>query len=143
MKRTTKVSIGVVAVLAAAQLVRFPRTDPAVTGAIQAPPEVQSVLRRSCFDCHSNQTVWPWYSQVAPVSWLLHRDVSEGRRHMNFSEWKSLALDRRAKKQKAVGKVVKSGDMPPWFYLPMHSNAKLSAADKQVLEKWAAGPVSD
>lgn len=143
MKRSVKVGIGTVVVLGAIQLVRPRRTNPPGTGEIEAPAQVQRVLRRSCYDCHSNRTVWPWYSQVAPVSWLLYSDVSEGRHHMNFSEWKSLTPERRAKKQRAVGKAVKSGDMPPWYYLPMHRKARLTTADKQLLEKWAAGPSSD
>lgn len=143
MKRSAKIGIGAVVLFAGMQIIRPSRTNPPVTGEIQAPPQVQRVLRRSCYDCHSNETVWPWYSHVAPVSWLLYSDVSGGRHHMNFSEWKSLPPARRAKKQKAVGKEVKSGDMPPLYYLPMHSKARLSAADKRLLEKWSAGPPTD
>jgi cytochrome c551/c552 len=88
-------------------------------------PQTRDLARRACFDCHSNETVWPWYSSVAPVSWLNQRDVNDGRSHLNFSEWN--------KAQKHAGHVVKeiqSGDMPLWFYLPMHSEARLSDAEK-------------
>src|ERR1700729_673705 len=97
-------------------------TNPAVTKeATWDSPQTADLARRACFDCHSNETVWPWYSNVAPVSWLNQRDVNGGRRHLNFSEWN--------KPQKHAGHVVKeiqSGDMPLWFYLPMHSAARLS-----------------
>jgi hypothetical protein len=91
-------------------------------------PETRDLVRRACFDCHSNQTTWPWYSHVAPVSWLVQNDVDGGRSHLNFTEW-----DRPQRHAKDVAEIVKSGDMPPWFYLPMHPAAKLTDAEKQAL----------
>lgn len=91
-------------------------------------PQTAALIHRACFDCHSNATVWPWYSHVAPVSWLLQRDVNEGRRHLNFTEW-----DSPQKHAKDVAEEVKSGDMPPWFYLPMHAAARLTDAEKHAL----------
>jgi len=91
-------------------------------------PETASLFKRACFDCHSNQTVWPWYSHVAPMSWLLQRDVNGGRRHMNFTEW-----DKPQKHSKDIRAQVEPGDMPPWFYLPMHPAARLNATEKQAL----------
>jgi len=113
------------------QIVPFGRnhTNPPVT---KEPawdsPQTRQLVKRACFDCHSNETVWPWYSNIAPVSWLTARDVNGGRRHLNFSEWD--------KPQRHAGHVVeetKGGDMPPWFYLPMHPDAKLSAAEQAAL----------
>ncbi len=104
-------------------------TNPAV---VQEPvwdsPQTRDLARRACFDCHSNETTWPWYSNVAPVSWLTQDDVNDGRRHLNFSEWN--------KPQRHAGHVaeeIKGGDMPPWFYLPMHARAKLTAAEQAAL----------
>ena len=88
----------------------------------------KDLVRRACFDCHSNQTVWPWYSHVAPVSWLVQRDVNGGRRHLNFTEW-----DKPQRHAKDIAEQVKQGDMPPWFYLPMHPAARLTDAEKQAL----------
>src|SRR5271165_3967577 len=96
-------------------------------------PETKALIRRACFDCHSNETTWPWYSNVAPVSWLTQRDVNGGRSHLNFTEW-----DKPQRHAKDIANIVKSGDMPPWFYLPMHPNAKLSDAEKQALIEGAA-----
>lgn len=142
MKRTAKIAIGVGAALVLMQLVILPHDNPPVTAEVQAPDDVKAVLHRACWDCHSNQTVWPWYSRVAPVSFLVYRDVVEGRKHLNFSEWDKLNDKRRAHKQKEVGEQVQEGEMPPWFYTPMHPDAKLSDADKALLEKWAEGSAS-
>jgi cytochrome c551/c552 len=126
-----RILLGLLAIGVLIQLVPFGRqhTNPPV---IQEPawdsPQTRDLARRACYDCHSNETVWPWYSNVAPVSWLNQRDVNGGRRHLNFSEWN--------KPQKHAGHVVqeiKSGDMPLWFYLPMHSAARLSDAEKAAL----------
>jgi Haem-binding domain len=91
-------------------------------------PVTRELIRRACFDCHSNETTWPWYSDVAPVSWLVQRDVNDGRRHLNFTEW-----DRPQEHAKDVAREVRQGDMPPWFYLPMHPAARLTDAEKQML----------
>jgi len=96
-------------------------------------PETRELFRRACFDCHSNQTTWPWYSNVAPVAWLVQRDVNGGRTHLNFTEW-----DRPQRHAKDVTAEVQQGDMPPWFYLPMHPAAKLTEAEKQSLIDGAA-----
>ena len=91
-------------------------------------PQTGALIHRACYDCHSNETVWPWYSNVAPISWLLQRDVNGGRSHLNFTQW-----DQPQRHSKDVAAEVKQGDMPPWFYLPMHPDARLTDAEKQVL----------
>lgn len=96
-------------------------------------PQTRDLFVRACFDCHSNQTGWRWYSWVAPASWLVARDVSHGRRNLNFTEW-----DHPQKHAEHVAEEVKSGDMPPWFYLPLHPSAKLSDAEKLALIEGAA-----
>jgi hypothetical protein len=92
-------------------------------------PETRLLAQRACFDCHSNQTRWPWYSNIAPVSWLVYRDVTEGRMHINFSDWN------RPKKQHVdeFQKVLQKNSMPPANYLLLHPEARLSPAEKQKL----------
>jgi hypothetical protein len=85
---------------------------------------------RACYDCHSNQTVWPWYAQFAPVSWLIQRDVDTGRQRLNFSEWDR---PQRGARPKSVDRRIQRGSMPPWYYVLMHSQAKLSDGEKQAL----------
>jgi mono/diheme cytochrome c family protein len=87
-------------------------------------PETRKLAVRACFDCHGNQTVWPWYADVAPISWLVQRDVDEGRKKLNFSEW-----DRPQKQARESGGEVRKGSMPPWYY-PW---ARLTAAERQAL----------
>ena len=87
-------------------------------------PDTRELAVRACFDCHSNQTVWPWYAHVAPISWLVQRDVHEGRRKLNFSEW-----DRPQKEARESAREVRKGSMPPWYY-PW---AKLDAAEREAL----------
>jgi len=87
-------------------------------------PRTRELAARACFDCHSNLTDWPWYSNLAPVSWLVQRDVHEGRRKVNFSEW-----DRPQKEAGESAKATRKGEMPPWYY-PW---ARLSAAERDAL----------
>ena len=101
-------------------------------------PAVASILDRSCNDCHSNRTVWPWYSHVAPVSWLVVSDVDRGRRRLNLSEWGSYATDKASKLVEAICKEVTEGDMPPITYTPLHPSAKLTKADAQEICRWTA-----
>lgn len=93
-------------------------------------PDTRALAKRACFDCHSNETVWPWYSKIAPVSWLVQRDVDEGREKINFSEWNRKDdfedLDE-------VGEVIEEGEMPPLTYYPTHPEARLTDAEKQQL----------
>lgn len=94
--------------------------------------DTRALTARACFDCHSNETDLPWYSNIAPVSWLIYRDINEGREEMNFSEWrmKSKRVDHAAEE---IEEVIRDGEMPPWYYLPLHPPAKLTDAEKQAL----------
>ncbi len=124
---------GIVVLGGALQLVPYGHTrgDPAVR---REPawdsPRTRDLTVRACYDCHSNQTVWPWYASVAPISWLLQSDVETGRRRLNFSEWDRA---QRGARPQGLERRINSGSMPPWYYLLMHSNAKLGAAEKQAL----------
>jgi len=106
-------------------------TNPAV---VLEPPwdsvETRELAQKACFDCHSNETVWPWYSKIAPVSWLVQRDVDEGREKLNFSEW-----NRKTEFEELdeVGEVIQEGEMPPLTYYPTHPEARLSNSEKQQL----------
>jgi hypothetical protein len=94
-----------------------------------------AILRRACFDCHSNETEWPWYA-VAPVAGLLVRyDVFAGRRELNLSEWSTTAGRRQQRKLREVVEEVGKGDMPPWYFLPLHAEARLTAADVEILRR--------
>jgi mono/diheme cytochrome c family protein len=91
--------------------------------------QTRDLAQRACFDCHSNDTIWPWYSNIAPVSWLVYRDVVEGRKRLNFSDWQSSSR----REPGELASAVTEGEMPPFQYLLMHANAKLSATEKNQL----------
>ena len=93
-------------------------------------PETRALTQAACFDCHSNETVWPAYAQVAPVSWLVQHDVDGGRAHLNFSEWQ-----RPQRHAADAAEEVRTGDMPQTYYTWMHAQANLSAADRERLAK--------
>ena len=127
------------AIVAGAQFVRFDRTAPPVHGDLLAPPEVAHTLRGACYDCHSNETVWPWYSQIAPFSWLIQRDVEEGRRRLNFSVWDEYASDpgTASGKLNEIANSVAQGGMAPGYYRMLHPAARLSDAQRELLRQWA------
>ena len=102
----------------------------------QITPQVASILDRSCRDCHTSKTVWPWYTQIAPVSWWLSNHVNDGRRNLNLSEWGKLAPDRQDRKLRQICDEVSDGVMPLSSYTPMHPAAKLSDQDKKTLCDW-------
>jgi hypothetical protein len=87
-------------------------------------------------DCHSNETVWPWYAYVAPISWLVTHDVNSGREHMNVSTWNRLTPNERAEIGEGIWEEVARGTMPLGIYTPLHPEAVLSDADKELIEAW-------
>ena len=99
-------------------------------------PQVASILDRSCADCHSNNTRWPWYTNVAPVSWFVIGHVDDGRRDMNFSEWGRYDARGQAGKLDQICKEVKVGAMPLSTYTPLHPGTKLSSEQVKILCDW-------
>jgi mono/diheme cytochrome c family protein len=90
-------------------------------------PQTRALAAAACFDCHSNETAWPWYTSVAPMSWLTQHDVDAGRATLNFSEWN------RPQEAGDIAEVIAGGEMPPWYYSAIHSGARLSDQEKQRL----------
>jgi mono/diheme cytochrome c family protein len=138
MRRPTigRVLAAAAVALVAAQLFPIARSNPPVSADVAAPPEVAALLRRACYDCHSNETVWPWYSRVAPISWLVAHDVRHGREELNFSVWDTYDPAKRRKKLTETVKEVVEGEMPPWSYVLVHPDARLRAADHERLRAW-------
>ncbi len=135
MKRILLYLFGAIVVLAILiQLVPFGRdhTNPPV---VQEPnwdsQRTRELAVRACFDCHSNETLWPWYSNIAPISWLIYRDVLEGRERMNFSDWGNQRGE--GYEPGEVAEVILGGQMPPAYYILLHPDARLSDAEKQEL----------
>jgi len=138
--------LGFCGLVAGIQLIRPARTNPPVDqshtleAVVFVPPKIESILQRACDDCHSDLTRWPWYSNVAPVSWFVIDHVDSGRRHVNFSEWlrrdtKNPAEYTRERFQ-AMCRQMQTGDMPLTSYLLVHRTAKLSQDDIETICHW-------
>lgn len=132
------VSIVCVAIFMGAQFVRYPRINLPVSGELAAPAPVKEVLETSCYDCHSDRTRWPWYSRVAPVSWWVQYEVTEGRRRLNFSDWAAYASDPGTEKNKLeqIASRIERGDMAPWYYRLMHPRARLTPLQRETIMSW-------
>ena len=124
------------------QLANPARTNPPVVPghdvlATKAPPpEVAAILRAACYDCHSDETKWPWYSHVAPLSWWVAGHVEDARKRLNFSEWPHDDPQRARKNWNRVSDQVQSGDMPLPSYTWMHAPARLSPEKRELLVQW-------
>ena len=129
----------VIVLIVGAQFVPVTRDNPPVAADFDGDAAVKAVLKESCYNCHSNETTWPWYSRIAPVSWLVASDVSEAREKLNFSDWGLMAVENQAHASREMWKEVEKGEMPLTVYLLMHSEAELSEADKAVIRDWAGG----
>ena len=103
---------------------------------LNVPPEVDSILTRSCNDCHSSKTNWLWYSNIAPVSWRVAKHVKDGRRHLSFSEFGTYSNEKAAQKLDEICEQVELDEMPLWDYAIMHPTAYLSDTDKKTLCDW-------
>ncbi len=110
-----------------------PKSDPSLE--IQAPAEVKAIFVRSCYDCHSNQTRWPWYSAIAPAKWFIARDVHVGRQWLNFSEWGKYDAAKKEKLKAMIFKAVGLA-MPLGTYVKLHPDAKLSKEDRETIRRW-------
>jgi hypothetical protein len=129
----------VLIVLLGIQFVPVNKTNPIVTGDIQAPLEVKNILHNSCYNCHSNVTNWPWYSNFAPVSWMVVNDVKDARKKMNFSTWDKFSFEKKEELMKDIWDEVRQGEMPPTLYTYAHPDAKLEFLQKNVIKKWVTG----
>lgn len=144
MKKTIIITVviivvGIIGLAGLIQLVPYGHnhTNPPV---VQEPkwdsPQTRALAVRACFDCHSNQTQWLWYTNIAPFSWLIQRDVDEGRQRLNFSNWTGAVTGEGGRRRGGtgeLGEVIQRGSMPPFYYTPLHPGSALSAQEKQDL----------
>ena len=144
MKKALKiiVIVGVIAFIGI-QFIRPDFTNPPVVetdtleASMQVPEQVDAILNRSCVDCHTNKTVYPWYSKIAPVSWWLGNHISEGRRELNMSVWNTYSPKKKANKLNEICEQVESGEMPLPSYLWIHRYAVLKEGETKTLCDWA------
>jgi len=134
---------GAVAIAAAGGSLLHPFGRPAAPGAnhpilrdAHIDPATLAILRRACQNCHSQQTEWPWYSHIAPVSWLIARDVQQARSHMNLSQWQNYSADDRLQLLSAIGSAVRNRKMPVQRYVLLHPEARLTDSERQQIYRW-------
>ncbi|HCA78985.1 MAG TPA: hypothetical protein DEP53_04550 [Bacteroidetes bacterium] len=144
MKKSLKwTGITILVVGLGIQLRQPDRTNPSVDesktiyASMKVPPEVKAVFERSCNDCHSHQTRWPWYSYIAPASWLVADDVKQGRQKLNLSTWADYRKNRKVNRLEEIGDQIKNKEMPLPKYLLLHPSAQLSASDLELITQWA------
>ena len=113
-----------------------PRSSQTILSGAQIDPETLAILQRACQNCHSQKTEWPWYSHVAPISWLLSRDVQQARAHMNLSQWQGYSAEDRLRLLSEIGSAVRNGKMPLQRYLFLHPEARLTDAERQQIYRW-------
>lgn len=143
MKLIKQILLGVLAVLILMQFIRPARNaDSGIMGAdisrvVNIPSNVQQKLKTSCYDCHSNHTNYPWYSNIQPLGWWLNQHIKEGKAELNFNEFSSYSKRRQLSKLKAIGESINDGSMPLSSYTLIHKSAKFSADDKRTITDWA------
>jgi hypothetical protein len=118
------------------QFIKIDKTNPPVTADLNAPAEVRTILRNACYDCHSNETIWPWYSKVAPVSWMIENHVKDGRGNLNFSEWEKYSDTKKTEMKKEIWEQINSSEMPLQMYTYLHSKSNLDIMKKKLIQDW-------
>jgi hypothetical protein len=141
MKKFLKwIFVALVVVFGLLQFTNPPRTNPSVVNDLLTtsgpPPPVVAMLHAACYDCHSNETKWPWYGRVAPMSWLIADDVNEGRKNLNLSDWPADNPTRAAKRLENMSEQIDYRDMPPKKYTAIHVNARLTESQRKELTDW-------
>jgi hypothetical protein len=137
-----KILFALLAVLLIIQFFRIDKTNPVAEpesdfiAISEAPDEIAIMMKNACYDCHSYHSKYPWYSNVAPVSWVVKKHIDEGREHVNFSVWDSYASNEMNHKLEECIEVLQEAQMPPGFYTPFHEEAKLTVEDRKKLIAW-------
>jgi hypothetical protein len=137
-----KVVLVIVVIIGLMQFIRPQKNDSAdfskdIATVVDVPENVQQILKTSCNDCHSNQTKYPWYSEIAPISWFLAQHVNEGKEHLNFSEWANYNANQKNHIVKDLQQEMEKQGMPLKSYLIIHKDAVLTATQYQTLLDWA------
>ncbi|MDZ7316033.1 MAG: heme-binding domain-containing protein [candidate division KSB1 bacterium] len=136
MLRKTLLSLVTVFILV--QFIPVNRNNPPMEKDLNAPDRVKTILRVSCYDCHSHETKWPSYSRIAPISWLIAHHVREGREYLNFSHFESMDSTQKRLAAVQIKREIEKGSMPLAPYVWMHSQAKMTPEKRQIVLDWLA-----
>jgi len=121
----------------AIQFIHINKANPKVRTDLKAPENIKKILKESCYDCHSNETNWPWYSSIAPISWFITSHVNEGRRHLNFSKWKVASRSKVKEIKRKIFDEINNGEMPLASYIYLHPAAEITFNELQEIKRWA------
>ncbi len=145
--KTIKILLGwTIATFALLQLIHIDVPEPpAATPAdeLKAPPKVMAAIKKGCYDCHSNHTNWPWYSDIAPASFEVRAHVRDGRKWLNFAIWNKYDEEKKQKIYKGIAKTLVSGAMPLPSYLWIHKEARLTPKERKAIIEWAKSNIKD
>jgi hypothetical protein len=136
LKDARVIIIVLILILLMIQMFRVERVNPPVQSDFAAKPEIKALMSGACYNCHSNQTVWPWYSYVAPASWFVAHDVHEGRKSLNFSDWGALSAKSQGRTLAKIAHRVIEGEMPPWHYTVTHRQGSLTMTNRAQIWAW-------
>ncbi|MEO8794438.1 MAG: heme-binding domain-containing protein [Daejeonella sp.] len=145
MNRTQKILLAIVAVIVIIQFIRPEKNISAEPGPNDifahhnAPDSLKQLIQTACYDCHSNNTKYPWYANIQPVAWWLSDHVKDGKKHLNFSEFATYTAKKAEKKLEEVGDEVKEGEMPLESYTFIHKDADLNDAQRKAIVQWSQG----
>jgi len=103
----------------------------------KVPENISTLLKKACYDCHSNESIFPWYSKIAPSKWLVYNHINEGREELNFSEWNTLNIDDKSELLDDISTIILEGEMPLKGYIILHSEANLSNTEREAIASWA------
>lgn len=137
MRMKTIIMLIVFLFLVGIQFIGVNDTNPPVISDLASSIEVKNILKVACYDCHSNETKWPWYSKIAPVSFFVANHVNNGRKHLNFSIWGSMYTQKQTEYKKEIWEEIEKGEMPLSNYIWFHPKAKLSSEQRQIIKSWA------
>src|SRR6185436_5204343 len=137
-----KIATGIILILLVIQFIRIDKTNPPLKeekdliSGLNPPPGITHILKTSCYDCHSNETAYPWYTNVAPVSWWIKNHINNGREELNFSEWINYTSRKKDHKLEECVEMVEGNEMPLYSYTLLHRNAILNGDQRHALAVW-------
>lgn len=144
MKLYKKILLGLGAAFIAIQFIQPARNESGqvlatdIIKSLGVPDKILGILKNSCYDCHSNNSRYPWYVHIQPMGWIMARHIKNGKENLNFSDFGSYSRRKQANKLRAIASSIKEGSMPILSYTYMHTDAKLSPDEKDILISWAA-----
>lgn len=124
-------------VLVGIQFIPVEQTNPPVESDFMESYAVKEIFKKACYDCHSNETDWKWYTKISPLSWLISKDVNVGREHLNFSDWGRMETMKKKRARQEIWEEIQEEKMPLWQYRVLHSESKLSPEEKVSIRAWA------